>query len=197
MIYSYSMFTSQAIQEFMDAIPVSLIVAVPDEKIQRDVYFKILYMNTFSTSLLGGYKESDSSLFHMLEKVDTDVDWMKFGSSAFQSREPISVGCFSERLAKWLSITFCYFEKNYLLVTVTDITTAKEQESLFRRYAQKTLSAPGVNLEKRVERTEDIIKTLTEKLEQISYYDALTGLANSSIIFCRSGLAEMNLSCLL
>lgn len=180
MIYSYSMFTSQAIQEFMDAIPVSLIVAVPDEKIQRDVYFKILYMNTFSTSLLGGYKESDSSLFHMLEKVDTDVDWMKFGSSAFQSREPVSVGCFSERLAKWLSITFCYFEKNYLLVTVTDITTAKEQESLFRRYAQKTLSAPGVNLEKRVERTEDIIKTLTEKLEQISYYDALTGLANMS-----------------
>ena len=70
----------------MDAIPVSLIVAVPEEKIQRDVYFKILYMNTFSTSLLGGYKESDSSLFHMLEKVDTDVDWMKFGSSADEIR---------------------------------------------------------------------------------------------------------------
>lgn len=164
-MYNYSMFETPLYRKVMDALPVAILVAMPDQEQHTRSEFNIVFTNTACRSLLIKDREQPTSFSVFMRRLNDEQDWVSLARSAGKAQKPITVGCFCERLAKWLSISLSCPEEQVVLVSFTDITAANDKELFSMHYASE-------------HRAQELVSTLSEKLEQMSYYDSLTGLSN-------------------
>ena len=169
------MFETPLYRKVINNLPVAILIAVPaSEKSSRDD-FDILFANGACRSLLFDNNDVTNSFLLLMRRIDDTRDWITLARSAFNSQKPITIGCFSERIAKWLSISLTAPEENTLLVSFIDITVANDKELFVRHYEAAVTERIA---EQGPSHAEELLASLSNKLEQISYYDSLTGLSN-------------------
>lgn len=111
---------------------------------------------------------------------NTEIPWVHIVEYTVRNRKPQKHIHYSTLVNKWLDITVNVIDEHLLCIHVFDVTDIKEGETRLMEQNHRLsvlsteLASSKANLKKKL----DKIELLNNRLEQIAYYDKLTGLPN-------------------
>lgn len=166
----------------LEASPQALLIAsrqtVPETG-QSD--FLIEYANPGWERLSGSRVDTiEGRAFSTTIYLESTIPWLDFALTVFTDGRTRQQICYSEILEKWLDISISKLDDRYVSVTIIDVTEQKQGELRLKEQNMRLsalsaeLSASRNNLKTKLEK----IEILNNDLEQLAYYDRLTGLPN-------------------
>ena len=110
----------------------------------------------------------------------SSIPWYEIGLSVMKDGKSCFQVQFSEFLDKWLNISVIKLDETHLCVHVTDVTEEKQSEMRMKEQNLRlsALSAELASSKNNLKVKLEKIENLNVNLEQMAYYDRLTGLPN-------------------
>jgi diguanylate cyclase (GGDEF)-like protein len=143
--------------------------------------FLIEYANPGWERLSGSRVDTiEGRAFSTTIYLESTIPWLDFALTVFTDGRTRQQICYSEILEKWLDISISKLDDRYVSVTIIDVTEQKQGELRLKEQNMRLsalsaeLSASRNNLKTKLEK----IEILNNDLEQLAYYDRLTGLPN-------------------
>lgn len=111
---------------------------------------------------------------------NTDIPWKKLADSTVSSKKPQKHILYSSLVGKWLDINLNLIDDGLLCIHIFDVTEIKEGETrlMEQNHRLSTLSAELASSKANLKQKLEKIELLNNNLEQIAYFDKLTGLPN-------------------
>ena len=112
--------------------------------------------------------------------LESVIPWLDFAMTVFMDGKTRQQICYSEIVEKWLDINISKLDERCICVTIVDVTEQKQGELRLKEQNMRLsalsaeLSASRNNLKTKLEK----IELLNNDLEQLAYFDRLTGLPN-------------------
>jgi diguanylate cyclase (GGDEF)-like protein len=166
----------------IETLPELVLVATPmlnPETGQRD--YLIEYVNPAWERVSGSRAEVViGKLFSQTIYAKSSIPWAELGEQFLSTERVGHHICYSELLDKWLDITIAQLADSHICLHINDITELKmgelrlKEQNLRLSTLSAELASSKTNLKVKLEK----IETLNANLEQLAYYDRLTGLPN-------------------
>ena len=149
--------------------------------------FLIEYVNPAWERLSGALMQTvQGKLLSQTVYAKTSIPWCDLGGAVLQNGKTIHNTLYSDLLDKWLDISVSRIEEKYICTNITDVSDVKQGETRLKEQNLRlsSLSAELASSRNNLKRKLDNIEKLNTDLEQLAYYDRLTGLPNR-ILFTR------------
>ncbi|HPO02629.1 MAG TPA: EAL domain-containing protein [Treponemataceae bacterium] len=154
------------------------VVSSPDGGIHD---FRITYVNKAWETLTGSLTATvENKLFSETVYANSGIAWVDAAGRLFSGKTDVHSVQFSELLEKWLDFRFTLLDEQTLMVTIDDVTEARQAETRLKEQNLRlsALSAELAESKKNLKVKLERIENLNSNLEQIAFFDRLTGLPN-------------------
>src|SRR5574344_367690 len=175
------MLTNSDFKNILDNSSTATLVAKPLTNSNNEIAdFSIEYINKSFLQKTQNIISTGSLFSSFMKKLSSEIAWFSIAEEAQKSDIPVESTFYSILLKKWLRLVLNRIPEEYIVVTITDISTDKEHEQQLRRQNLRLasltdeLSLSRTNLRNKL----DSIETLNQQLQFAAYHDTMTNLYN-------------------
>src|SRR5574344_528718 len=175
------MLTNSDFKNILDNSSTATLVAKPLTNSNNEIAdFSIEYINKSFLQKTQNIISTGSLFSSFMKKLSSEIAWFSIAEEAQKSDIPVESTFYSILLNKWLRLVLNRIPEEYIVVTITDISTDKEHEQQLRRQNLRLasltdeLSLSRTNLRNKL----DSIETLNQQLQFAAYHDTMTNLYN-------------------
>lgn len=178
------MISEQLYRPMLENLPQALLVATylysPDSK-EYDLL--IDYVNPAWEKISGALANTIvGKLFSETVYASTisSKEWLSLAQQAIQTRQLIHKTLFSEIINKWLDLNIIALSDTQVYITFSDVSEIKETEQrlIKQNFRLSSLTSELAESKKNLKIKLMKIETLNSNLEQVAFFDRLTGLPN-------------------
>ena len=166
----------------LDTIPAAVIIAVPVKQDEKITDFSIVYVNECFRNLTKNFIKEGVLFSSFKEKISQDINWFDMAVETIKTKKTIEETFYSHNFSIWIQLVGKYVPSDYVAVSLTNVSQAKEYESALSEQNKKLeevtsqLKSSRLNLDSQLKN----IQQLNEQLLFAAYHDSLTDLYNRS-----------------
>ena len=168
-------------KRILDELTTAVIVASPvQEQSSGEADFSIDYLNASCKELINNKIQVGDLFSSFKEKLSKEIKWESISSECIRDKGIVERAFYSGLLNCWVRVVFNGAFKEFIIVTVSNITKDKENEIQLRK---QNLRLASLSDELSVSQNElknkfSNMQTLNEQLQFAAYHDSLTNLYN-------------------
>ncbi|HKL85802.1 MAG TPA: bifunctional diguanylate cyclase/phosphodiesterase [Treponemataceae bacterium] len=178
------MISEQLYRPMLENLPQALLVATylysPDSK-ENDLL--IDYVNPAWEKISGALANTivgKSFSETVYASTNSSIEWLSLALEAIRTRKLIHKTVFSEIFEKWLDLNIIALSDTQVYITFSDVSEIKETEQrlIKQNFRLSSLTSELAESKKNLKIKLMKIETLNSNLEQVAFFDRLTGLPN-------------------
>ena len=168
-------------KKILDTLSTAVLVATPiydaDGRLSD---FSVDYTNSAFDSIICSYIHKGERLSSFQSKLSPSFDWQTVAAECVKSSSGVERSYYSSLLNCWVRIVFTGIEKEFITVTVSNISRDKENEIQLRNQNLRLATLSDELSKSQTELKDKFanMQSLNEKLKYTAFHDSLTQLQN-------------------